>query len=80
MTSKERLEKVADYLEKSAAPDIADEIRKCLPDLEILYLLKQHSSIVEMYSNVAKLGEHFVCEINDKQKVEKLKGWLKNDK
>ena len=45
MTSRERLERVANYLEKSAAPDIADEIRKCLPDLEVFEMLKKYVGI-----------------------------------
>ena len=52
MTSKESLErllKVADYLEKSAAPDIADEIKKCVSNLEsnseVLEILKKHLTI-----------------------------------
>lgn len=60
--------------------EIVDGLKQALKDLEILELLKRHSGIVEIYSVASKEGEHFVCEINDKQDVEKLKGWLKNAK
>ncbi len=61
---------------RSISNEYCEEYEKLKNDSEILEIIKQHSGIVEMYSNVAKLDEHFVCEINDKQNVEKLKEWL----
>lgn len=54
MTSKERLEKVADYLEKSAAPDIADEIKKCVSNIE------SDSEVLEIFK------KYLTIEIDDK--------------
>ena len=54
MTSKERLLKVADYLEKSSAPDIADEIKKCVSNIE------SELKVLEIFK------KYLIIEISDK--------------
>ena len=85
MTSKEALNELFVEANRcSNAPykyttyDLLQFCKQIKEDLEVLETLKKHSSIIEIYSNVDKLGERFVCEIsfNDKQYIEKLKEWL----
>lgn len=93
MTSKESiktLNKIADYLERSAALDIADEIRKCVKsinkDLEVLDILKecfQYNDYGQWYIEMEESDFDFRSECSkeewDKSPQKKIKDWLRKN-
>lgn len=80
MTSKEAIKtikQIGDYLAQSNAFDIKDKLYECCEtinqDLEVLDLLKG-------FLYYSDLEEFKAFMIDHKDKVELVKGWLKNDK
>lgn len=91
MTSEalKRLLKVADYLEKSSAPDIADEIKKCVSNIkEVLDVFKKYLKIEindkpiydgsYMISLENDMNDYVLIFVTEKEK-DLVKEWLNNE-